>query len=256
MRSKTVFVSTVLVALMALGCGGGDKKSDSTYDIAAAFAKVTAARADLTTSREEVAKLKQELADLDAKGRLSTEEQATKQQLEQDMKAAQARFDEAFTADQAALSEFLTKTLNDEQLRQAEETKKALQLYAEEAVRNAQDFIDQSGDYRRAIELLENAEQYFEFAGLPVPDAMTQALENAKSMRYLNKERFDQVKKGMTPEDVKLITGTPYYMNIRESESGGRKVTSWLFNRADGGVAAIHFVKGKVYATKWDVKQG
>lgn len=256
MRSKAAFVTIVLVAFLALGCGKGDKKSESTYDIAAAFAKVTAARADLTTTREELAKIKQELADLDAKGRLSSEEQARKQELEQQLKATQTQFDEAFTADQAALSEFLTQTLNDEQLRQAEETKKALQLYAEEAVRNAQDFIDQSGDYRRAIELLQNAEQYFEFAGLPVPDEMQQALESAKTMRYLTKERFEQVKRGMSPEDVKLITGTPYYMNIRESESGGRKVTSWLFNRADGGVAAIHFVKGKVYATKWDVKQG
>jgi outer membrane protein assembly factor BamE (lipoprotein component of BamABCDE complex) len=70
-------------------------------------------------------------------------------------------------------------------------------------------------------------------------------------IRYLTKDRFDQIEKGMSQEEVTAITGVPYFRNRRTDEERG--VQYWLFERRDGGVSAIYFdKKGNVYSTKYD----
>lgn len=255
MLRKAVVVSIALLAVLALGCGKGAAKKGTTFDLQGEFAKVKAARQELVSARQGLDQVKAQLADLQAKPRLTAEEKQQKSQLEGEVKTAQTKFDDAFSKDQSTLSGFLNTVLNDEKLRNTPEAREALQLYGEEAVRNAEDFIRVSGDYRKAIDLLETAQGYFEYVSAPVPEDLKDTLAKAKEMRYITKDRFDKVKKGMSEDQVKELTGTPFYANVRENEVKGQKVVSWLLNREDGGVAGIYFEKGKVYATRWDVEE-
>jgi hypothetical protein len=255
MLRRAAVVSIAFFTVLALGCGKGSAKKGTTFDLKGEFAKVKAARQELVAARQALDQTKGQLTELQAKSRLTSEEQQKKTQLEADLKVAQTKFDDAFSNDQATLSGFLNTVLNDEQLRNTPEAREALQLYGEEAVRNADDFIQVSGDYRKAIDLLETAQGYFEYVKAPVPEDLKETLAKAKDMRYLTKDRFDKVKKGMTEDQVKEVTGIPFYANVRENEVKGRKIVSWLFNREDGGVAGIYFEKGKVYATNWNVEE-
>lgn len=251
MRVKgSILIAFLVVALSA--CGGGDKQASSTFDATAELAKVKQARDVLNSARDELAATRTELTALNDTTRLTDDEKARKSELELQVKALEDRFDEAYSADQAALANFLNVALND--LPQAPETREALELYASEAIKNAQERIAKAGDYGRAIDQLETAKQYFAAIEAPVPAELQAAIDEAAAMRYLTRERFDQVRKGMNEADVKLVAGTPFYANIRESEVRGKKIVTWLYTRNDNEVAAIYFQDGKVYATKWNVK--
>ncbi len=254
MRIARLMLTIAAVAGLAVGCGA-KKAKGPTFDIAGEFAKVTTARDALKQARSNLEAVRGKLEALAKLDRPTPAQSAERAQLEAELKQAQSVFDEAFTNDQSALSAFLNVVLNDEALRSAQETRKALDLYAEEALVNAKDFMERAGDYRRAIELLETAEGYFTAVNLSPPATLLAAKEEAKNKRYLTKERFDLLKKGMTEEQVKAITGTPFYANVRENEVRGKKVVSWLFNRQDGEVAGLYFEKGKLYALKWNVKE-
>lgn len=256
MRSKWVALPIALVAVSLLGlvaCSKGGGKKASNFNITAELAKVKAARAELVSSREQLASVKSELASLNTKQKLTSEESAHKTELEQKLKTAQTAFDEAFSKDQSTLTEFLNVALNE--MPGAPETHEALKLYADQAVYNAKEFMNQAGDYNKAIDLLQTAEGYFEAVNAKAPENLEQTLQHAKDFRFLTKERFDQARNGMTEDQVKAVTGPPFYANIRENEVHGRKITSWLFNREDQQVAAFYFEKGKLYAKKWDVRE-
>lgn len=254
MARKPTTAVVILALIVAFGCAGDSEKKAASPDITAEFAKVQQARSALEAARNSLESLRGELNTLKAKARLSAEESARKAELESQLPAAERAFEEAYDEDQSALSNFLTSALNDDALKTAPQTRQALRLYADEALRNAHDRVEKSGDYAKAIEILQTAESYYEFAGIEVPQDLRESRELAQKYRYLTKDRFDQLKKGMTPEEVKAITGTPLYANVRETEAQGRKITMWLFPRdpAEGGASAIYFDRGKVYAMKWD----
>lgn len=254
MAHKLTVALVTFSVIAAFGCGGGGQEEKSKVDVAAEFGKVQQAHTALEEARRTLDALRGELNALKDKPRLEAAEAARKAELEAQLPAAQRTFDEAYEADQNAISNFLNLTLNDEALKGAPQTREALRLYADGAVANARNFMDLSGDYGKAIDILQNAVTYFEFAGAPLPENLQETLARARQLRYLTKERFDQLKKGMTAEEVKAITGTPLYANVRDSEVQGRKITMWLFPRdpAVGGASAVYFEKGKVYALKWD----
>lgn len=247
--------AVLLLALVAsVGCGGASKEKTATIDIAGEFAKVQQARVALEEARRVLEMTRAELDSLTGKTRLSAEETARKAELESQLPNAQRAFEAAYDTDQNLLSNFLTIALNDDALKTAPQTHQALRLYADGAIANARNHIDVSGDYSKAIDILQTAESYYEFVGLEIPGDLREARARAQKFRFLTKDRFDQLKKGMTPEQVKTITGTPLYANVRETEAHGRKIIMWLFPRdpAEGGASAIYFDKGKVYALKWD----
>lgn len=254
MATKPTIAVVILALTVVLGCGGDTKDKAAATDIAGEFAKVQQARGALDAARSTLETLRAEVDALKGKTNLAADEAARKADLESQLPGAQRAFDEAYESDQDALSAFLNLVLNDEALKGAPQTRDALRLYADGAIANASNFMDVSGDFGKAIDILQTAESYFEFAGAPVPDNLRGALERARMLRYLTKDRFDQLAKGMTEAQVKAITGTPLYANVRESEAQGRKIIMWLFPRdpAEGGAAAIYFDGGKVYALKWD----
>jgi len=252
-RKSTIAV--VIVALTAvLGCGGSTKEKAPSVNVAEEFAKVQQARNALEAARSTLSQVRSDLDALKAKPKLTAVETEGRAALESQLAEAQRAFDAAYENDQAVLSAFLTLVLNDEALKGSPQARQALRLYADGALANAANFMDVSGDYGKAIDILQTAASYYEFVEAPIPEDLQAALERARKFRYLTKDRFDQLAKGMSEAQVKAITGTPLYANVREAQAQGRTIVTWLFPRdpAIGGAAAIYFDKGKVYALKWD----
>lgn len=243
-----------VVASLAIACSGKPIQPSPAVDGGAGMTRVRAARADLQRTWDARDALRNELEALPAGQRLTADETARKAELAGRMTLAEAQFEAAYSADQSALADFLNEALNTQP--KADSTIEALRLYSDSALRNARDFVDHSGDYRRAIELLETARSYYEAVEAGVPDDLTSALAKARAYRFVTKPRFDQLKKGMTTSEVRALVGVPFYANIRHSEVGGKTVTTWLFGREDGEVAAIYLDdRGKAYAWHWNVKE-
>ncbi len=76
----------------------------------------------------------------------------------------------------------------------------------------------------------------------------------------MTEERFAQVRKGMTEQDVRAILGQVNLRNIRPYPE--RKVTAWFYPTAeDGAAAAVWFRMGKndqlvVYDSKFEAVEG
>jgi len=149
---------------------------------------------------------------------------------------------------QEQLADFLNTALNDHQ--QAAETIDGLAIYAKEAIVNAEETVVKSGDYAKALDTLANAKSYYEFINAePLPELIEKMTE-LDDIRYMTEERFAEIKKGMSEDEVRDIAGVVYYQNIRENPNG---TVSWLYKRRDQGVAAITFnKKGKVYHLNFD----
>lgn len=248
MRASTVVVA-VTVALLA-ACGGKKEEQAPKINLGEQLAKVKALHVQHLEKARALQNLRAELAQLKEKPKLDAAEAQRKQQLEDQVKQASKELDRVFTDDQNELAAFLNTALNEAP--QALETLEGLKIYAEDTVLNAKDFMNEAGDYRKAVELLETAQSYFESISAPVPAELKSLLEEARKFRFITKERFDQVQKGMTRAEVRAITGTPLALNIREQEVKGKKVTIWLFRSESGDIASFFFDdKGKLYSKDW-----
>jgi len=252
------FARTLVVGIVAccvFACSSKQEVPPAAAAATADLARIRAARGELEGAWNALDALRDEADALDAKQRPTAEESARRAELGTLIKGAEAQFETAYGADQSALAEFLNEALNTRP--DDASTLAALRLYADSAIRNARDFVDHSGDYRRAIELLETARSYYEAVAAAVPADLTAAMAATREYRYLTRARFDQLKKGMTSREVKSLVGVPYYANVRHSEVGGKRVASWLYGREDGEVAALYFDdRGSLYAWKWDAKRG
>lgn len=131
----------------------------------------------------------------------------------------------------------------------------ALRLKSDEDILLAREHIQRNGDYRRAIEVYESA-----LAADPENGRLKEELETAKARRYITRERFAQVKEGMTQEEVRRLVGQPNLQDIRPYPE--RKVVAWFYPKdASGAAAAVWFeapeagTEGKVYQLDFEAIQ-
>jgi hypothetical protein len=254
MRPRPLVAAVAVVACI-VACAEKPKEPPGSAGADASLSRIKVARAELLKVWDSLDVMRVELAALEDAQRLTPAQTARKADLSTQVKGAEAQFESAYGADQSALADFLNEALNSRP--GADSTLAALRLYLDSALRNARDFIAHSGDYRRAIELLETARSYYEAVGAGVPADLSAALASARDFRFVTRAHFDQLRKGMTARDVKALVGVPFYANVRHSEVGGKRVASWLYSREDGEIAALYFDdRGSLYAWKWDAKRG
>jgi len=246
--------TVVVVTALAMACSEDSRKAGSAFDAAGGLARVKAARAELVRVWDALDAARAELRTLEEKRGANAADAARKTEIEAVVKQSEAAFENAYGADQSTLADFLNQALNIQP--QGAETLEALNLYAESAIRNAGELIEYSGDYRRAIELLDTARSYFDAVQAPAPEALATAAAGARDYRFVTQARFDRLKKGLSAAEVKALIGVPFYANIRSSVVGGKEVTSWLYSREDGEVAGVYLDdRGRLYAWKWNVKE-
>lgn len=243
-----------LVATLALttGCNTGPSAEEKAeMAMQNQFDAVQKAYSELQGKREELKTAKATITEIEAiRERKRTDEQ--KAQLEEATKKVtelSKAVDEGYTSLQNILTPLLTTLLNEH--RDAPQTLEALKIYSDEAIIAAEEMVQKSGDYKKAMKSLSTAEGYYKAIGQAPYPSLEDKIKEYEDWRFITKERFDKVNKGMTEEEVKALIGVPYYRNIQEDPKKG--VTAWLYKKREGGGAGIYFKteRQKVYSKNW-----
>jgi outer membrane protein assembly factor BamE (lipoprotein component of BamABCDE complex) len=73
----------------------------------------------------------------------------------------------------------------------------------------------------------------------PDSQKLLDAKADAERLQYMDEERFSQVKKGMTQDEVRSLLGTANARNIREYAEDN--TVGWFYRREDHGAAGVFF---------------
>jgi hypothetical protein len=246
-------VAIVFVLGVAGGCSRGPSEEELRQtELAEQFATIQQLSESLNQTRADLAAAEASLAEIEAiKERERTDEQKSMlEELPAQIEQLIATQDASFEEVQANLAEYLNVALNE--FPDAPDTSAALAIYSEEAILVAEDMIEKSGDYKKAIDHLGSAQSLFEQVGLTSYPRLQETITKFDDWRYITQERFDEVKNGMTKDEVKTVAGVPYYQNIQVDEKRG--VEMWLYRKREGGAAAISFrtKTEKVYHKNFD----
>ena len=252
-RLSALCIALVAIAGLSQGCSRGPSEEELKL---AAFQEQAAAMnqayEDLLTLRAEIETAETTLAELQEipENKLTDEQKLELEELAVKLETAAVESETAFEEVQGMVADLLNLGINE--FPDSPETADALVIYADEAILVADDMVAKSGDYKKAIDHLANAESYFEAAGLSSYHPLVAKIAELDDWRFVTQERFDQVKKGMTKDEVAALVGQVYFRNIQESPSKG--VETWLYKKREGGAAAFYFkIKTqKVYDKNWE----
>ncbi len=152
--------------VIVAACGRRPDAGPAPFDVAAEFAKVTAAHAAFAAARGR----------LDRAGSPPPAGNGGADTGER-VRQAQAAYDAAYANEQRVLAGFLNQALNLGPARP--ETRQALAMYGDAAVANAAYLARNGGDGRQARPALAAADRAYRALGIPPPAALTTALAAA-----------------------------------------------------------------------------
>jgi len=112
-----------------------------------------------------------------------------------------------------------------------ERVQQSIRMKSDEDIRIARGWIDEGGDYRRAVDILSGA-----LEADPGYPTLQEELAEAESMRFVTEERFAQIEDGMTREQVRAVLGQVNLRNIRDYAE--KNAVAWFYPRDEHGSAA------------------
>jgi tetratricopeptide (TPR) repeat protein len=226
-RGAALLCGALLLAAAAPGCGRRTGE--------------TAARPESSDSRAEWAWLQRAKPELDARrARLAAQPDPKLQKETQALSGELNRRLAAYlNADPPVQGEPLS-----------ERQKAALRMKSDEEIHLARTWIEQGGDYQRAIDIYKEA-----LLVDPDNSRLRAELAQAEARRYMTRETFAQARQGMEPDEVRRLLGSPNLNTVRNYPERG--VTGWFYPRNAGGDAAavwFHKEDGRmvVYLTDFD----
>lgn len=226
-RKSHAWIGCAVIAISLAACGPSAEEQENTQ-IEEAWAALEGAKSMLDEKRGAVATAAAALEDAVA---AETEDVSG-------LETAVATAEEAAVSASEDFGEKLSVYLNTDVMYEGEAPTErqlaAIRMKSSEDMLIAQEFIDKGGNYKRAIDIYETA---------LLIDAdntdLQAALANAQEMRYMTEERLAQVKKKMTPDEVRELLGPVNLNFIKTYEDRG--VTAWFYPREDQGAAAVFF---------------
>lgn len=232
-RAKSMVIAVVA---LALACGKAADSGGGKVDSAARQAEWSALetqKRQLDAKRGELATLRQQAAaGTDVAAALTAvNDEVTR--LSDDLGAKLAAY---INADPPVVGEPIRP-----------EQQAAIRLKSSEDLAIAREFIELGGDYRRAIDIYNQA-----LSIDPDNAELKAALADAEAKRFMTAERFAAVKKGMVEAEVVAALGRPLARNVRDYPE--KKVSAWFYPKNDAGEAAGVFFNDKktVYSTDFD----
>jgi hypothetical protein len=254
-RNRLLVVCFVLVAVVGFNQGCSRGPSEEELKLAEFQEQATVmneAYGNLLEMRNRIETAEARISELQEipEGELTDEQKLELEELPATIETLSAETEAAFETVQGMVADLLNVGINE--YPESPETADALVIYADEAIFVADDMVEQAGDYKKAIDHLGNAEGYFQAAGLSSYHPLVAKIAELDDWRFVTQERFDQVKNGMTKEEVAALVGQVYYRNVQESPDKG--VETWLYKKREGGAAAFYFkIKTqKVYDKNWE----
>lgn len=237
--------------LVACGPSEEDKKAAEEAAREAQMVTVRESRTQLSTKRQEVATLLAQQATLQA---AETPDAAATADVATKLEAAQREVD----TQAEAFGKQIVEMLNADPLIEGEapnaRQKELVRMKSDEDILLAREYVDKGGDYRGAIDIYTRAL-------LIDPDyqQLKDALAQAERDRFMTKERFDLVQKGMTETEVRNVLGQVNAYNIKEYPEKG--VVAWFYPREGGAAAGVFFQKNKTgvpvaYQLNFDAVKG
>jgi hypothetical protein len=252
-RIVSCFVGVIITLSLVNGCSRGPSEEElKQAELAEQFATITQLYETVLQTRADLASARSSVAEIEsvAERQRTDDQKAMLEQLPARIEELTATQDATFEELQGNLAEYLNVALNE--FPDSPDTARALEIYSEEAIIVADDIVQKSGDYSKAIDHLASAENLFHQSGMTPHPPLVTRISELDDWRFITRERFDAVKKDMTKEEVKELVGVPYYQNVKVDEKRG--VEMWLYRKREGGAAAISFrIKtGKVYHMNFD----
>lgn len=260
LRNRTSVVLLAVATLAITGCGGdGTTKGDQALEEEWAWLQeskqkldsMRAERTALLLKLEEPAAIDDEEAAADSDAAVEPVEPAVSPE---ELEAEIFKLSDEF-------GQRLVGFINDPENAQvvgeppSERQLAALRLKSSEDIVMAQEYIEKGGDYRRALNIFEEALRVD-----PGNEDVLAALEQAKLDRWMSEERFAPVEKGMSDKEVRYLLGQPLPSNIRPYPE--KSVVAWFYPTSESrGAAGVYFNEDEsgnlsVYQTKFDAIAG
>ncbi len=122
----------------------------------------------------------------------------------------------------------------------------AVELYEAEELAYARE-LARRGRHAAAIPYYESI-----LARNPENTEARAELELARSQASVPREKFDELRRGMTPDQVREILGAPRPGWSHTLKKGTNTYETWYYRKPDGGKASIGFVDGRAYVAEYD----
>ena len=235
-------VVACLVVLVMVSCG---PSGPSEFELAqeAEWAALQEAKQQLDEQRQKLAEMRQALAAAgkEAEGEEGAEGEGEAEPVPTAEEIEKLANEIASTADDFG-GRLVTFLNNDPMIEGEPPTERqlaALHMKSDEDIALAKEWIEKGGDYKRAIDIYNNALRFD-----PGNEAVMAALAEAEANRYMSEERFKAAKKGMSEDEVRAALGQVNLHNVKPFPD--RKVTAWFYPTGDdGGAAAVWFREDK-----------
>jgi tetratricopeptide (TPR) repeat protein len=237
LRKLPPYLAVLVTFSMLVACGG-ETATDKTKDdpAAIAWAAVEKTQPELSAKRQELKSLQGQLATADATSAVDLKAKADALEKET-IKLGDDFF--------SKLTEYINNAGIAEGAALTPQQRQAFDFLADENMLIAREYIDKGGDYKKAIDIYEQA-----LFNDPQNSKLLAAKTEAERLRHMTKDRFDLVKKGMSEAEVRNLLGQAKASNIRDFEEAKQK--GWFFPKEDGGAAGVFFKDGKVVTTNFD----
>lgn len=239
-------ISVCLLMLSAIGCAPSKEADDPSATL---WTETQQLQAEVAKGRAEIADLKSQLQA--ATSAAADEAEPAAEDAAEGTEAApspeelQAKLDQLKSATTTKAEAFYQKVIeyiNESGIIEGQprtpEQSQAFDWKAEEDIRIAAEYIDMGGDYSRAIDIYNGS-----LMADPENQKLLEAKAEAERLQYMDEERFSQVKKGMTQDEVQALLGTVNRRNVREYEKDN--TVGWFYRREDGGAAGVFFKEKK-----------
>lgn len=122
---------------------------------------------------------------------------------------------------------------------------RASELYLEEELSYAR-YLIEKGRFASAIPYYEDA-----INRSPHDESLKAELEEVRGKITVSRERFAQLSKGMTRDEVRDLIGAPRPGWTHTIEKSGGSYETWYYKREDGGLASVSFSDGAIFIAEY-----
>ncbi len=253
--SKRASGATILFALAVLGiallvaCAPPVEEEQAPADGGEDWVWLQETKQELDAKREELGQLRDRIAgkvpeEAEAVAAAGEEAEAAEEGTEEavpltpeELAANAETLENEVNALTGEFGERLVAFINAQDMNMGEEMNEiqrgALDMRIDEDIIVAQEYIDKGGNYQKAIDIYRSSLVFD-----PENEKLKAAMAWAEANRFMTEERFAQVKKRMSQDQVREFLGQVKHGNEREFENN---VVGWFYKKEDGGATGVYF---------------